>query len=58
MGVIEGLGLRRIVANAQGSSAKRTPPPAEEHRKDWEDERGLWKDRPQHDDSSYAADPS
>ena len=26
------------------------------YRKEWDDERGVWKDRPRHDDSSHAAD--
>jgi hypothetical protein len=26
------------------------------YRKEWDDERGVWKDRPRHDDSSHSAD--
>jgi hypothetical protein len=26
------------------------------YRKEWDDERGVWKDRPRHDDSSHGAD--
>ena len=34
------LGLRRLRA----------------YRKEWDEGRGVWKDRPRHDDASYAAD--
>ena len=26
------------------------------YRKEWDEERGVWKDRPRHDDASHAAD--
>jgi hypothetical protein len=26
------------------------------YRKEWDDERGVWKDRPRHDDASHGAD--
>jgi hypothetical protein len=34
------LGLRRLRA----------------HRKEWDESRGVWKDRPRHDDASHGAD--